>query len=672
MLKQLSRLEKTRNTILLLFVALMAVSLVLFYAPARNTDPGANLARSLDTAATVGSETITVGEIAIEQQNIAQRMAQQYAQFGSQFTPPPTPAKTVLNDEISNRLIRLETARLGLTPSDAEVATSIRQQLKTIPGFDLNDKEAYRRLATENVGSVEKLEQSERDRLAQKKLEAFLTSGVQVSENEIVDTYKRSATLFDLVYAPIAAPALALKLQPSDAELRGYFEQNKSRYYISTPQKKIRYLFINQSKVGEKLDVPEADLRAEYEALAPDKKQKGIEAQQIVLKLAADDKNEAAVSEKANRLAQEARKEDGKSSEEAFANLARGNSEDNRTAPNGGKIAGLVRPNPTNPDDPLQKILTLEEGQVTEPIKFGSSYYIFRRGAAVPKTFEDAKQELLVSLRNRRAYKAAADLAQKADARLKEVKDVRKVAEEFAPQVNMKPDEMVRETGFIKPGDEVANIGVAPQFEEGIAPLEAVGEVGEVTPIKDGFSIPTLVDKRDPRDADFDEVKDQVANALKIEQARGRIEQIANEIASTASSPDALKAAAEKYGLKAADAKDYKLGSPLGEGATAASSPVLDEAIYNLKVGEVTKTPIKSGENYFVVGAVKRTEASTEEFAKQRDQLIATALRTKKGQLFGDYLRDLRQKMEKEGRIKIYQDALGKLNTSKIAADEEN
>jgi peptidyl-prolyl cis-trans isomerase D len=671
MLKQLSRLEKTRNTILLLFVALMAISLVLFYAPARNTASQDNLMRSQDTAATVGNETITVGDVAVEQQNIAQRMAQQYAQFGAQFTPPPTPAKTVLNNEISNRLVRLEAARLGLTPSDQEVAANIRQQLKTIPGFDLNDKEAYRRLATENMGSVERLEQSVRDDLTQKKLAAFLTSGVQVSEDEIVDTYKRNGTSFDLVYVPVSSEALAAKLQPTDGELRSYFDQNKSRYYISTAQKKIRYLFINQSKVGEKLDIPEADLQAEYDALPADKKQQGVQAQQIVLKIAADGKNESAVAEKANKLAQEARKDGGKISEEAFANLARGNSEDNRTAPSGGKIAGLVRANPNNPDDPLQKVLSLEEGQVTEPVKFGSSYYIFRKGALVPKTFENAKQELLVSLRNRRAYKVAADLAQKADARLKEVKDVRKVAEEFAPQANMKPDEMVRETGFVAPGDEVKDIGVAPQFEGGIAPLEAAGEVGEVTPIKDGFAIPTLVEKRDPRDAEFDEVKDKVTDALKIEQAKAKTESVANEIASGANSPEALKTLAEKYGLKAVDAKDYKLGSPLGEGATSASSPLLNEAIYNLKIGDVTKAPIKSGENYFVVAAVKRTEANMDEFAKQRDQLIETAMQTKKGQLFGDYLSDLRQKMDKEGRIKIYQDAIAKLDSNKAALGEE-
>ena len=61
----------------------------------------------------------------------------------------------------------------------------------------------------------------------------------------------------------------------------------------------------------------------------------------------------------------------------------------------------------------MQRLLTMQEGEVTEPIKFGEKYYILRRGKAVPKSFEDAKKELEVSLRNRRAYTVAAELAQK-------------------------------------------------------------------------------------------------------------------------------------------------------------------------------------------------------------------------------------------------------------------
>ncbi|HZH33652.1 MAG TPA: peptidyl-prolyl cis-trans isomerase [Pyrinomonadaceae bacterium] len=652
MLRQLSRLEKTRNFLLLTVVILMAVSLVIFYAPSR-TENQQVLTRSQETLATVGSDSISVGDIATEQEN----KRRQYEQMGmAQYAPP---VKGILEQEINSRLVRQEAARLNLTPTDEEVATEIRRQLKTAK-VDTTDVKKYQQLVTENFGSVERFEQSIRDTLAEQKVRAYLTSGVSVSEEEVLDEYRRNNTTFELVYVPVTAPQVAEKLNPSDDELRNYFEQNKALFRIDEPQKKVRYVFINQSKVGEKLNIPEAEIRSEYDALPADKKLQGIAAQQIVLKVG-DPSLEAKVLEKANNLLTEARKDGGKISEEAFATLARGNSEDPATASNGGKLRGLVRENKNKPDDPYQRVLTLEPGDVTEPIKSGNSYYILRRGEAVPKSFEDAKQEILISLRNRRAYKSAADLAQRAAERLKETKDVRKVADELAAQANMKPDEMVRETGFIKVGDDVPNIGNSPQFEEGIAPLNNVGDVGERTQIKDGFAIPLLVDKQEPRDKTFEEAKDQVLAAYKLDNAKTRLEQVARDVANSANSVDTLKAAAERAGLKASDAKDYKLGSPLGEAGISATSASLDDAIYNLKPGEITKTPIKAGDNWFVVGLAKRNEASSDEFAKQRDQLIQSMYSVKKGQIFSDYLADLRRRLEKDGRIKINKDAMAKL-----------
>ena len=148
------------------------------------------------------------------------------------------------------------------------------------------------------------------------------------------------------------------------------------------------------------------------------------------------------------------------------------------------------------------------------------------------------------------------------------------------------------------------------------------------------------------------------------------MEQVAKDIANNANSADELRAAAEKAGLKASDAKDYKIGSPLGEGTTASTSAALDDAIYNLTPGGVTKTPIKAGENYYVVGLARRNEASMDEFAKQRDQLVQTAVASEKNQVFTDYLADLRQRLETEGRLKVYKDALAKLEENK--ADDEN
>ena len=63
MLKQLGRLERTRNIVILGFAILMAVSLVFFYAPGRSAailDP----TRNTEAVARVGSDTITVAELA--------------------------------------------------------------------------------------------------------------------------------------------------------------------------------------------------------------------------------------------------------------------------------------------------------------------------------------------------------------------------------------------------------------------------------------------------------------------------------------------------------------------------------------------------------------------------------------------------------------------------------
>ena len=54
---------------------------------------------------------------------------------------------------------------------------------------------------------------------------------------------------------------------------------------------------------------------------------------------------------------------------------------------------------------------------------------------------------------------------------------------------------MVRETAYVKPGDNVENIGTSPQFEEGIAGLENAQDVGDKIPVQNGFAIPMLVDR---------------------------------------------------------------------------------------------------------------------------------------------------------------------------------
>lgn len=635
MLKYLSKMERTRSLIIVGFAILMAVSLVVFYAPASNTLP--NPSEDTDVVATVGSDNITVADITSSMQDADPAMLNRAI------------AEMLLKGLIQQRVVIQEAKRLGFTATDAEVAAIIRENNK-----DSSDVELYKERNPDFTRNEERL----RDSLAANKLRAFVTAGVTVSEEELLNDFRRDNTSFSLVYVPIVVEELAPKINATDQELRAYYEQHKTDYRILEEQKKIRYLFIDQNKIGEKILVPDDELRKQYDNLSEENKQAGVKVQQIVLRSSTDPKVDAPQREKAEALAAKARGQSGPITEEAFGEIAKGNSEDLATARNGGALAGIVRKNPAKPDDPYQQVLELQPGQVVGPIKYNNTYYILRRGDSVPKTFADARRELLVSSRNSKAYSVAAALAQRAAERLKATKDIQAVARELAVEANMNPTDMVRETSYVVPGDDVPNIGSSQQFEEGIKPLQNPNDVGGVTPVKNGFAIPMLVDKKEPnRIPDYEEVKDKVLQAFRTERAKSQVEETARNLANSVGGANDLKAAAEKIGLEAKTADEYRIGSPLGD---LAASGAAEEAIYSLKEGEVTKTPIKLGDNWVVIGATKRKEADLTEFAKQRDTLMQSALAERRSQIFDDYIFAAQSRLESEGRIRIYNDVLAK------------
>jgi peptidyl-prolyl cis-trans isomerase D len=649
MLKFFTRMEKTRNFFILIFGILMVASLVFWGGSGMQSNATVDPSRSTETAAKVSGEEITVGEL--------YRQKEMYSRYSQ---GRPYPAKLLLDGMIASRITRVEADRLGLTASDAEVAAKIREDFKPEEGKPF-DQKVYEQNVIAQSGSISAFEESVRDDLSANKLRAFITSGVSVSEEEVLKDFQRKNTKFDLNYVAISPAELAQTITPTDAELRDYFERNKQSYYIGVPQKKIKYIFVNTEKIGQKLPITDADLQAEYDKLPEDKRTAGVNGRELVLRVPKPE-FEQTVSQKASEIVERLRNGGTTVTEQAFADAAKGQSENAASAALGGKLPGPVRENPNKADDPYQRLLKMKPGEISDPINYQGRYFILWRGEAAPKSFEDAKKELEVSLRNRRAYSVAAELAQKVSDALKQNKDVQATAQQFATEANMSAAEMVRETPYVKPGDNIENIGTSPQFEEGIAGLANPQDVGEKTPIQNGFAVPMLVDKKEPRDAEFDEVKNELVEVVKLESARNKIEQIANEIAAGSTTSAVIANAALASKMKSKEQKSFILGSPLGEGPSATTSEALEDAIYGMKEGEATKTPIKIGETYYIVGVTKREEANMDDFAKQRDSLMEQMLAQKRGEVFQDYLASTRLRLENGGDIKIYKDAVAKID----------
>ena len=84
---------------------------------------------------------------------------------------------------------------------------------------------------------------------------------------------------------------------------------------------------------------------------------------------------------------------------------------------------------------------------------------------------------------------------------------------------------------------------------------------------------------------------------------------------------------------------------------------------FNMKPGDISG-PITSGSNGVVIDVTDVQAPSEADFAAKRDQIRDNLLQAKEQELFGLFVTNLREQMEKSGKIKINQDELKALTRS--------
>lgn len=202
--------------------------------------------------------------------------------------------------------------------------------------------------------------------------------------------------------------------------------------------------------------------------------------------------------------------------------------------------------------------------------------------------------------------------AKKAAAEIAAGKDFAAVAKGLA-----KADPSETDLGWVKQDDLPAELGTA---------AFALKPGGTTAPIKStfGWHILHLEGVKPPSTKTFDQVKDQLKNAVARDRASDRIADIANHIDDALAGGDSFSSIVQKFSLKTTALTDIDRdgNGPDGKPATVPEPrAAILHAAFSTDSGQISPlTDEGDGNNYFIVRVEKVTPASTKPLAAVHDQ----------------------------------------------------
>lgn len=649
------------SAILLIFCGAMVITLI----------PGGlgassslfNGTPSQGVVATVAGEDVTSHEVLKQAQfMIKQQFRGQNSPMAAQLIPYF--AGQAADRMITEKALVAEAKRLGLKATDQDVRDELQHGQYAsyfFPGGNFIGKEAYENLLASNETTPQAFEQSVKDEILSRKLIALVTGSATVSDKDIHDEFEKRNTKIKFDYAILNQADLLKGLNPTDAELKAYYDRNKASYANAIPEKrKLEYVFLDRSKILSQAEVSDEDLKAYYtqhqdEFRVPEQ----VKVSHILIKTPpagpdgkVDDKGVAEAQKKAQDVLNQLK------AGAKFDELAKKYSDDPGSAKQGGELGWIGRGR-TVPD--FEKAaFSLPKGQTSELVKSSYGFHIIHvedKQDAHVKSFDEVRAQIEPLVKQQKTSKL---LEEQANALLTSVR-----SDGFEKTAAAKGLNVVN-TDFVAKGDPLPGIGVSPQFMN-----EAFSARDKDTPnlaqFAQGFAVFQVEGVKPPATPTFDEIRTRVENEFKNERAQQLLEQKAQELSDRAKAEHDLKRAAKELGatVKTSDFVGPDAQVPdIGSMSGAASSA------FDLKPGEISG-PIGAGAsgNSAVVIAVLEKQAPPEsDFATKKDQLRDSLLQNKQQELFTVFVSNLRQQMQKDGKIRTNEDEMKKLTKSQSAA----
>jgi len=257
MIRFLQTDNRMTKALLVVIIGAASVSMCVYLIPGL-TGGGA---ASADTYAVIYphwySRFLSSGDT-ISQQKVEQVARQQLQQRGPQYADNPMILnffeQQVGQQQVQQQILLEEADKLGIRASNEDVIKYLQtgptgQVL--FPNGKFIGQDQYAALISERLNmSVTEFEDSVKNDIIVRRLEALITAGVTVGDQEVRETYRKQNIKIKFDYAVLSGDDLRKTINPSDSDLEAFFKKNGARYASAVPEeRKITYFAFTPSQI---------------------------------------------------------------------------------------------------------------------------------------------------------------------------------------------------------------------------------------------------------------------------------------------------------------------------------------------------------------------------------------------------------------------------------------
>ncbi len=644
MLKSIQQRDLDRNRwikiTMTVILVLICLSMVITLIPGLYS--GSAGASSPDTVASVGGQDISVVDV--------QRQLNQLTQH--QSIPPmlkPLYTKQILDQMVFQRALELEAQRLGIRVTPEEETERIKQIIPTAWAGDTWLKDRYALEVQQRAGmSVEEFETFLRNQMLVDKFRAIITDGISVTPAEIEQEFRRRNEKVQIEYSLVKPAELAATIHPSDAELNAYYLKNAGKYQV--PEKRsARYALLDLAKLRARTQLDDASLRAYYNSHIDEYKvQNRAHVEHILFKtIGKTDAEVAEIRAKAKDVLNKAKKGGN------FEELAKKYSEDDATKPKGGDLGWIVE-GQTVPEF-QQAAFSLPKGSISDLVKTQYGFHIIKvidREMAHTKSFDEVRASIVPILLEEKVRQDASDITNQMAAAVRQSnrQPIDDIAKKFSLVIGDIPPVSVT--------DAVGDLGSSPDLHQTLSQLRP-GELSSPLQVPQGFAILTVKDIQPAHQGTLAEEHDRVLADYQQDQSTELARTKANELVKRAQAGEAFDKAAKALGL---EVKTPDAISRTGTIQDIGSGRQI-EAAFEMPVGQVNP-PAQIAGNWLVYRVVGHQPVNPSELTAQSEQIRQQLLQTKQSAAFDAFRSALEDRLKKEGKLVINDEAMKRLTRS--------